>query len=237
MTIQEFKRIARLLKQVYAELEKECIEAGISLLSPEYTDLMDKARLKVLEQAGYTLEEYRSIKEQVEGIDKAGTLATLQETQKKLEEIDNRYIPTEADIKLIAHEVAKQYIVPPVVTNQIIKETTIEKPRIVETVKKITYKEEYDDSGLRDMIRQVEEKIPKIEKYDDTELRELIVNHFSENFAKNIDMLGMPNFRQLATGLRQDLDTKIEGVNTHKLTVSATSPSNPQLNDLWLDIS
>ncbi len=237
MTIQEFKRIARLLKQVYAELEKECIEAGISLLSPEYTDLMDKARLKVLEQAGYTLEEYRSIKEQVEGIDKAGTLATLQETQKKLEEIDNRYIPTEADIKLIAHEVAKQYIVPPVVTNQIIKETTIEKPITLETVRVIEKKETYDDSKLKEMIRQVEEKIPTFTPYNDTELRELIVNHFSENFAKNIDMLGMPNFRQLATGLRQDLDEKITGVNTHKLTVSATSPSNPQLNDLWLDIS
>lgn len=237
MTIQEWKQIARLLKTVYQELEKECIEAGISLLSPEYTTLMDKARLKVLEQAGYTLEEYRSIKEQVEGVDKAGTLAVMQETQKKLEEVSDRHIPTTEEIMAIAHEVAQQYIVPPVVTNQIIKETTIEKPITLETVRVIEKKEKYDDSKLREMIKQVEEKIPTFTTYDDTELRELIVNHFSENFAKNIDMLGMPNFRQLATGLRADIDERIIGVNTNKLTVSATAPSNPQLNQLWLDVS
>lgn len=37
--------------------------------------------------------------------------------------------------------------------------------------------------------------------------------------------------------LQTELDTKIVGVNTHKITVSPTAPSDPALNDLWVDTS
>jgi hypothetical protein len=40
-----------------------------------------------------------------------------------------------------------------------------------------------------------------------------------------------------ADQLRKDVDVRIVGVNTQRLTVSAVAPVNPQLNDLWLDIS
>ena len=32
-------------------------------------------------------------------------------------------------------------------------------------------------------------------------------------------------------------DTRVIGVNTHKITVSDTAPVNPALYDLWVDIS
>jgi hypothetical protein len=85
---------------------------------------------------------------------------------------------------------------------------------------------------LEERIDTTEAKIPKIEAIE-AEVAEL-----KEVTAKtNLDLMGMPDFRKLGVGLREDIDKKIEGVNTHKLTVSDTEPSNPQLNDLWVDIS
>jgi hypothetical protein len=49
--------------------------------------------------------------------------------------------------------------------------------------------------------------------------------------------LGMPDFRKLAMGLQQQIDERIIGVNTHKLTVSATEPTSPSVGDLWVQIS
>ncbi len=207
MTISDFKKIARLLKTVYAEIEKQAINEGFDLLSPEYTELIDKARLMLLEKHGFTLEEYREVKAQVEGVDKAGTLAVMQDTQKKVKEISERHIPTEEEIEEIAERVAQKYIVPPQITNEIVKEYTIEKPKIVETTRII--KENYNSKPLEEKLEKVNKRlddfvVPKIPDF--TKFANDLRGEFSENFKHNIDTLGMPDFRKLAMGLQQQID-------------------------------
>lgn len=211
MTIAQWKKIARLLKKVYEEIEKEAIEEGFDLLSPEYTELVDKARLAVLEKHGFTLEEYREVKEQVTGIDKAGTLAVMQDTQKKLEEVGGRHIPTSEEITEIAERVAQKYVVPPQITNQIVKEYTIEKPKIIETVRQINKitKELYDDTQINKEIKRILQQIDELkvaEPLDIPKLREELQNDFRVFFESNINILDMPNFRKLAMGLQAQID-------------------------------
>jgi len=67
------------------------------------------------------------------------------------------------------------------------------------------------------------------------------VNDFAKNFKKNIDLMGMPDFRKMGIGLRQDIDNleekKVKGEGVKKITVSTTAPTNPNVGDLWVDIS
>lgn len=242
MTTKEWKRIARLLKQVYLEIEEEAIKTGINILSPEYDELINVAREKVLTAQGYTLEEYRKAKAKVSGFTQADLISNIEENYEKIEELENRHIPTEEEIALIAEEVAedvaKKYIVPPVVKNEIIKEYTVEKPRIIETTRVI--KERYDDTKINKRLDEIKTalktlKIP--EPYDDTKLKEYFHDYFSMNFKKNIDILGMPDFRKLAMGLQQQIDNRIIGVGTLKVTVSATEPTSPNVGDLWVQTS
>lgn len=221
MTIKEFKSIARLLKKVYEELEAQAIKEGISLLSPEYTELMDRTRLAVLEKHGFTLEEYRTIKEQVAGVSKEGTLAVMQDTQKKLEEVEGRHIPTEEEIVEIAERVAQKYIVPPQITNQIVKEYTVEQPKIIETTREIVRKETYNDKPLREEIKKVSKKIDDIkipEPFNIDELEARLSSKFQDNLQDNIDMLGMPDFRKLAMGLQAQIDAGGTGGGYNNLT-------------------
>lgn len=241
-TTTEWKKMARLLKEVYAKIREEAIISGMNILSPEYDELINIARLKILENNGWTLEEYRTIKEQIEGVDKIGTLEVMKNTQEKVREFNQRLsefrIPTEEEIEDIAEQVARKYIVAPVIKNEIVKEYTIEKPRIIETTRVV--KEKYDDTKINKRLDEIKSALKELkipEPYDDTKLKEYFHDYFSENFEKNINILGMPDFRKLAMGLQQQIDERILGVNTHKLTVSATEPTNPALYDLWVDIS
>lgn len=243
-TIGEWKKIARLLKQVYIELEKEALEKGIDLLSKEYGELIDKTRLLVLEKNDWTLEEYRQIKEQLEGIDKAGTLEIIREAQRKveetyntIEELKNRHIPTKEEIESIARGIAKQYIKPPEIINKIVKEVVVEKPRIVETTK--IRKEKYDDSKLKKEIDELEKSVRdiKIPTYDFDKLRKELRDDFNFDIQENIEIFGMKDFRKLGMGLQAQIDTKIEGVGLSRIFASATEPANAVNGDFWFDIS
>jgi nucleotidyltransferase/DNA polymerase involved in DNA repair len=245
-TIKEWKKIARLLKEVYKELQAEAIKEGVNLMSPEYEELMNKARLATLEKSGWTLDEYRKIKEQIEGIDKVETVEVISRFEEKLDEIESRYIPNKEEIEEIAEEIAeevaeriaKKYIVPPVIKNEIIKEYTVEKPKIVETVRVI--KEKYDDTDLRGNIKYLLNKINSIQlprEVDEKQIKLDLFNALKKDINRDIEMLGMPDFRKLAMGLQQQIDERIIGVNTHKLTVSATEPTSPSVGDLWVQIS
>lgn len=241
-TTTEWKKMARLLKEVYAKIREEAIISGMNILSPEYDELINIARLKILENNGWTLEEYRTIKEQIEGVDKIGTLEVMKNTQEKVREFNQRLsefrIPTEEEIEDIAEQVARKYIVAPVIKNEIVKEYTIEKPRIIETTRVV--KEKYDDTKINKRLDEIKSALKELkipEPYDDTKLKEYFHDYFSENFEKNINILGMPDFRKLAMGLQQQIDERILGVNTHKLTVSETEPVGSVDGDLWLDIS
>jgi hypothetical protein len=221
VTTREFKKIGRLLKEVYREIEQEAINTGIDLLSPEYDEIIDQARLTVLKKHGFTLEEYISIKEQVEGLSKEKTLdimtATRQEvdeTLRRVEEISERHIPTENEISEIAEEVAervaeriaKKYIVEPKIINKIVKEIKIKEPKIVKETVRVKERVEYDDKSLRKEIKKVDEKIDDIKILTLEEVSQFFKDNFSDNFRQNINMFGMPDFRKLAMGLQQQID-------------------------------
>jgi hypothetical protein len=78
-------------------------------------------------------------------------------------------------------------------------------------------------------VIQSEKRIPKskIEGLDDVErvARDAFRDGISATTVKTIE-----------TRLQTQIDTKITGVNTRKLTVSPTAPDNPQLYDLWIEI-
>lgn len=208
MTSSQFKQIGRILKQVYAQLEADAIKRGINLMSAEYRALQDKARLAVLNKSGFTLEEYGRAKAEVVGFTQADMLDVAQETKAFATTAFNKiHIPTKEEITQIALEVAKQFIVPPQITNQIVKETIIEKP-IKETINTVN-KVEYNDAPLLAELGYIADKVDNIkipEPVDVGKLKEEIRNEFAENFEKNIDTLGMPDFRKLAMGLQQQID-------------------------------
>lgn len=210
-TITDWKKMARLLKEVYAEIQKEALSKGIDILSPEYDELINNARILVLEKNGWTLEEYRSLKEQIEGIDKAGTLEVMKDTQKKIktmsERMDDFHIPTSEEIEEIAEQVAQKYIVPPQITNQVI-ERIIEKRPIKETIR-VKERVEYDDKPIRKEIKRVLQQIDEIkipEQISIEKLKKELKSDFSVFFEHNINTLDMPNFRKLAMGLQGQID-------------------------------
>lgn len=204
MQTSEFKKVGRLLKETYKKLEQEALKEGIDLLSPEYDQLIALARQRVLDELGFTLEEYRQAKELVAGISKEGTLAVMKDTQDKLEDLSKLHIPTTEEITQIAHDVARQYIKPPQITNEIVKETIIEKP-IKETVE-IIQRVEYDETPLQEKLGELSKRVDEIKIPDVDKLKEDLGSDFAKQFEKNINTLDMPNFRKLAMGLQQQID-------------------------------
>lgn len=230
MTTAEFKKIARLLKKVYQELEQEAISEGISTLSPEYDQLVAKAREKVLESQGYTLQEYREAKAKVSGFSQADYVDSVEQHTSKLEELGNRHIPTSEEIADIAEEVAQKYIVPPQITNQIVKEYTIEKPRIIETTKQTIIKEKYNSKPIEEKLSKVQEqlseiRIPDLEKFRG-EIKEELTNIFQDQLENNINILDMPNFRKLAMGLQAQIDANAAAHGSSGVNKTGTPVNN-----------
>lgn len=231
MTIPEFKKIARLLKETYAELEKEAIKIGLSFDAPKFKDLMDQARLKVVETNGFTLKEYQEVKSKMEtdrqlkrdnrttNLIKEIVPGMLVDPVKALEAA----IPSKEDIHLIAHEVAKEYIKPPQITNQIIKETVVEKPQIIKETKveQITQRVEYDATSLTKEISLLKEGLAQIPEPVDVvgmvkKSEDVMWARYVKHLKENINVLGMPDFRKLGMGLQAQIDA-----NTTALSLKA----------------
>jgi len=155
MTSTQWKKIARLLKEVYAQIEQEAIQRGVDIFSDEYTELLNKARANILNKMGFTEEEYLVMKEEVAVAQKSEVKSTIEKTkeelQSQIDELKAIRIPTEKEIENIAHNVSQEYIKAPQITNQIVKEIThekiIEQPKIIETVRveQKTERVEYND--------------------------------------------------------------------------------------------
>lgn len=213
MKTKEFKKIGRLLKEAYAQLEKEALAEGINILSADYDALVAKTRLAVLESLGFTLEEYREAKAKVAGFSQADLVDHVEDYDTKIQEAheaSSRHVPTDEEIraiaKEIAHAVAKEYIKPPQITNQIVERTTIKEPTVVkETVINET-KVEYNDGPLLAEIGSLNERLESLKIPDPEAIKEDLKGHFDKTFKKNIDTLGMPDFRKLAMGLQAQID-------------------------------
>lgn len=224
MTYQEYKKIARLLKQVYKELEEEAKEAGIGLLTDEYEEMIARARELTLEKMGYSLEEYLAhksktadelakTKNKVKNIKKE--LGVIDDIKAELAEVKERKIPTEKEIEeissKIAEKIAKKYIKPPKVkvVNKVVEK--IKQP--IYKTEKIVEKVEYNEKPLLETISGLSKRIDELnipEPVDYTKIKDLWQSDFGEMFEYNINTLGMPNFRKLAMGL-EDRIAKLEG--------------------------
>lgn len=240
MDQKQFKTIGRLLKRVYAELEAEALKSGIVGSSKKFQEMQDKARELVLSNNGFTLEQYLQAKADSEAFTQSDLLNFVEETKGEVKRLSEVHIPSKKEIMELAHEVAKQYIVPPKVTNEIVKEIIIKEPKILETVREITNTVEYNDEKLREELSKIDKKVSEIkipEPFNEKELEERLSNKFGEMFEENINTLGMPNFRKLAMGLQGQIDdvkaqivasgtvaTVVAGTG---ISVNSTDPANP----------
>jgi hypothetical protein len=212
MTNQEYKKIGRILKEVYKELEEEAREIGLSLISDEFELAIVNARKLVLEKLGYTEEEYLAIKGKTAD-ELAKTKHKIDNLQEELEQQKQKEIPTTEEIEGVAEQVAdkvaQKYIKPPEVkiVNKIVER--IKEPKIIKETVNITERVEYDETKIQEQIQNLYKRLDEIKIPEPVNLdaiKEDYHNYFSENFKKNINILGMPDFRKLAMGLQQQID-------------------------------
>jgi hypothetical protein len=213
MTSAEFKKVGRLLKEIYSELEKEAIVEGIDIFSEEYIRVRDLVRLKTLERLGFTLEEYRQAKELVAPAKKVDVEKQVSEASTIAQDVSNRVdaliVPNEEDILSKAKIIAESVVKAPVIQNNIVERTTIEKPTIVKETVIQTINKETDLNPVYAEIGYLHDKLDTLEipeAFDPKELLDQIRSEFSERFKENIDTLGMPDFRKLAMGLQAQID-------------------------------
>lgn len=217
MTTAEFKKVARLLKEVYKQLETEALSEGIDIFGEEYAVVRDRLRLEVLRRLGFTLEEYRDAKELVAPAKKVDVRAKLEELATKAdsitEKVDALEIPDEDELlekaKELATDIAEKVVKPPTIVNQIVKETTVEKPTIVKQTNTVIEREEFDDSPIWAEIGYFNDRLNSLkipEGVDEEKMKEELRSEFMEQLQKNINMLGMPDFRKLAMGLQDQID-------------------------------
>lgn len=219
MTIPDFKKIGRLLKTLYAEIEKEAIDKGVDISSDEYESFLsvaqEKIRELVLAKYGFTLEEYRVAKEETLREQEIERRAPLEQAKQEIQDkIAQIKIPSTEDITRIAKEESSK--IPPRVTHktEIVKETTKEVIKELPTIVKETViqKEEFDDSPLWAEVGFLNDRIDNLPKLDLDKFADGLRSEFSKHFEHNINTLGMPDFRKLAMGLREDIDELFAGV-------------------------
>lgn len=213
MTTAEFKKIARLLKEAYRELEEEALSNNINLLSAEYDEMQSKVRLAVLKSQGFTLEEYREAKAKVTGFTQADLVDNVEmrdevisQISEKLEEVDARHIPDEDEIEQIAERVAKKYIKEPVIINKIVER--VKEPKIIKETVRVKERVEYNDKPLRKEIENLEKKIKDIPVVDVKKLEKDFLKPV-QSLKDSIDMEWggkIPDFRKLAMGLQGQID-------------------------------
>lgn len=210
MTLSEFKTIARLLKQAYKELEEEALEEGIDLLSPEYKEMMDELRIKVLETHGFTLEEYRSVKEDTLNFsqEEKTILSHVEELEKTFKEKTERHIPTEEEIEAIAEKVAQKYVKPPQIINKIVDRETIKQPKIIKETVRVTERVEYNDKDIKKELETLSKKVSQYKEVDIEALKnDFKKSHDTLREALNIEWGSkMPDFRKMGMGLQAQID-------------------------------
>ena len=232
MTTSEFKKIGQKLKKLYAQLEIEAQKEGITVLSPAWDLIIEKAREALLKKEGFTIEEYREAKDKIE----AERLAKQEEDEiehnailEKIALIEGKQGPqgesghTPTDSELIA--LIRPLIPAPIpgktptiyelialireVMPKVKDGETPSDERLTELIQKLMPSFDTNLGYLEDKIETVRKEIPIPEKIDLDKLKSDILedvdNKFSENFKKNIDIMGMPDFRKLAMGLQEEI--------------------------------
>lgn len=192
MTTTDFKKVARLLKIVYAKIEAEAVESGVDLFSEDYRDLILIARNRTIIKSGFTVEEYEETKTQLEN-DRA-------KTKEDKEQVLKHILETVETVKKEKGE----------------KGDTGERGERGEKGDRgepgVNGKDGINGLPGRDGVEgktgkqgdpgQRGDKGDTPDTVSPEELRTQVVTLLKEN----IDTLGMPDFRKLAMGLRADID-------------------------------
>ena len=229
MTTKQLKQIMKMLKVLYAELEERAKEDGVDITSPEFEQVQAVVREKYLTKKGFTTEEYREAKEKLE------ELQTIIFKGDKGETGQDAHTPTNEELTALI----KPLIPSPVAGHTPTKEEILAlvKPlipqvkdgqapsdeRLIDLIKPLLPKYDAELGYLEDKINKI--KIPIPEKIDTEKLKEEIItetkNNFGDNLKKNIDILGMPDFRKLAMGLQEQIN-----LAGHTIQDEGTSLSN-----------
>jgi len=162
MTIQEFKRINKLLTRGYDELEEEALRDGVNIVSSEYDQLITTVRDKILESQGFTLKDYRITKEKVEGGSSSVVRQIAEETETKVNVLENHlrqkfeaiFNESMENIPSMVRDLVIEYRLPPQITNEIVKEITV--PQIT--------KEEFSDEELQKEIQSLKDSHASLDK-------------------------------------------------------------------------
>lgn len=212
-----YPQLQKLLRKVLREAEDEALEQGVDVTTPEYREFKLKLKERFLEKAGVTTEDYDAYLETYKEKSRAKAEEKRAELDKKLEEMEVRIvgkIPSKEEMAALAKEVAESVVKPPTVINQIVKETVVEKP-ITKVIKETKIeKVDYEDGPLwaevgflNDKVDNI--KIPDVPVLDVPALKGELLNEMDVRAKKQIDIMGMPDFRKLGLGLREDVDRLI----------------------------
>jgi len=231
MNKKEFKRIARILKEAYKEIEKEALEGGLDIFSKEYDNLILMSRAKILEKLGYTVEQYLEAKEQIATLNKTDTEDLAKRAKSFMEQgketLSNLHNSTKEKISEMTNRakiLSKPKVIKETIEKVIIeKPTTIHTTNDIHTTNEIIKKEKFNAKPLYEKIDILNKKVDKI-KIPDVE------SIFQKNFKKNIDTLGMPDFRKLAMGLQSEID-KIKATAEANLAADVEGPASSTNNN------
>lgn len=219
MNPQQYKKVARLLKEAYAQLQQEALDDGMSIGSAEFQSAVDNVRQLILARNGFTLQEYRDIKAKIEAFTSADI---MQEVEMIRQSIADLYIPTPEDITTIAQGEIQKNLKAPEIINKIVKEVTIQKPQIVKetTIEKTVQEIAYNERPILDSIIEVNKRIDDLPKAQNINLEDIKAElklDFGKMLQHNIDILGMPDFRKLAMGLQGQIDAIISAGAGHTI--------------------
>lgn len=241
MTQAELKRVMRLLKEIYAEAEKESLTHGLD--SEEFKALQEKLRETALSKLGFTVEEYREAKAELEKVKTEKIEATKPQgpmqveikgvaemkgdpgndghtpTDEELVALIKPLIPEPISGKTPTHEELLALIKP--LIPKVKDGETPSDERLIALIKPLLP----DVIGPVDAatgflvgeIEKVRKEIPAPLKEE--ELIQKIEEISATSFKKNIDIMGMPDFRKVAMGL----DSRISDIENNGAGGGASS--------------
>ena len=213
-------QVHKLIKKALRDAENEALEEGLDVTTEEFKATLAAARDTILSNLKVEPSEYDAYLENLKEASREKRAAKEAELEQRFSDIvsgtDEKIaaikIPTQDEITEIAKSTVHQFSQPPQIINQIVKETTIEKP-IKETVT-ITKQEKYDDSKLRKELTTVREEIKAFKSQAPVDM-----NDFKEGMMKEVGDLFAPkeavfkvssqaieSVRNLGSGLQEQIE-------------------------------
>lgn len=205
----DLKRIMRTLKEVYAEADKEALRRNIPIGSEDYDLFIASVREKTLAKMGFTLDEYKAAKLDLQVARQEQKKAIILEKVQQLK--GDAGIPGEEGDK--GNKGDQGEIGPQGKTGP--KGDKGDKGEPGNSIKGdkgdpgISGKNgkdipEVTVAYLEDKIEGVRKEIPP--PLEEKFLSEKITEITDARFQKNINILGMPDFRKLAMGIQEQVD-------------------------------